>query len=107
MGQAMLGPWPRTRRHMCVCGVIEEKGRENGREENSQKHNWIRGWETFVDFTTRGSSEVKSTCILRWPRVPTSASVSIKAHLISRIHTQEQDTGCPSLENWGWWVKDL
>ena len=30
-------------------------------------------WETFVDFTTRGSSEVKSTCILRWPRVPTSA----------------------------------
>ena len=64
-------------------------------------------WETFVDFTTRGSSEVKSTCILRWPRVPTSASVSIKAHLVSHIHTQEQDTGCPSLENRGWWVKDL
>ena len=53
------------------------------------------------------SSEVKSTCILRWPRVPTSASVSIKAHLVSRIHTQEQDTGCPSLENRGWWVKGL
>ena len=64
-------------------------------------------WETFVDFTTRGSSEVKSTYILKWPRVPTSASVSIKAHLVSRIHTQEQDTGCPSLENREWWVKDL
>ena len=27
------------------------------------------------------------SCILRWPRVPTSASVSIKAHLVSRIYT--------------------
>ena len=82
---------------MCVCGVIEEKGRENGREKRTPKNNWIRGWETFVDFTTRGSSEVKSTCILRWPRVPTSASVSIKAHLVSHIHTQEQDTDAPVL----------
>ena len=75
---------------VCVCGVIEEKGRGKWeREENSQKHNRIRGWENFVDFTTHGSSEVKSTCILRWPRVPTSASVSIKVHLVSHIHTQE------------------
>ena len=27
-------------------------------------------------------------------------------HII-RIHTRAQDTGCPSLENRGWWVKDL
>ena len=99
--------WPRTRRHVCVSGVIEEKGRENGREKRTPKTQLDQRWETFVDFTTRGSSEVKSTCILRWPRVPTSASVSIKAHLVSRIHTQEQDTGCPSLENRGWWVKGL
>ena len=82
-------------------------GGKMGERRELPKHNWIRGWETFVDFTTRGSSEVKNTCILRWPRVPTSASVSTKAHLVSRIHTQEQDTGCPSLENRGWWVKDL
>ena len=93
---------------MCVCGVIEEKGREMGERRELPKTQLDQRWETFVDFTTRGSSsEVKSTCILRWPRVHTSASVSIKAHLVSRIHTQEQDTGCPSLENRGWWVKDL
>ena len=52
---------------VCVCvrvrGVIEEKGRENGRwKENSQKHNKdYRDWETFVDLTTHGSSVVKST----------------------------------------------
>ena len=96
--------WPRTRRHVCVSRVIEKKGRENGREKRAPKNTLDQRWETFVDFTTRGSSEVKSTCILRWPRVPTSASVYIKAHLVSRIHTQEQDTGCPSLENRGWWV---
>ena len=91
---------------MCVCvcvfvGLLRRKGGKTG--ERKELHR-IRGWETFVDFTTRGSSEVKSTCILKWP---TSASVSIKAHLVSRIHTQEQDKGCPSLENRGWWVKDL
>ena len=92
---------------MCVSGVIEEKGRENGRDKRTPKNILDLRWETFVDFTTRGSSEVKSTCILRWPRVATSALVSIKAHLVSRIHTQEQDTGCPSLENRGWWVKEI
>ena len=30
--------WPRTRRHVCVCGVIEEKGRENGREKRTLKN---------------------------------------------------------------------
>ena len=34
---------------VCVCGVIEEKGRENGREKRIPKHNRIRGWETFGD----------------------------------------------------------
>ena len=78
-----------------------------GERRELPKTQFYQRWETFVDFTTHGSSEVKSTCILRWPRVPTSASVSIKAHLVSHIHTQEQDTGCPSLENRGWWVKGL
>ena len=94
---------------VCVCvlvGLLRRKGGRMG-EKRTPKNTLDQRWETFVDFTTRGSSEVKSTCILRWPRVPTSASVSIKAHLVSRIHTQEQDTGCPSLENRGWWVKDL
>ena len=27
--------------------------------------------------------------------------------ITSRIHTQEKDIGCPSLESQGWWVKDL
>ena len=94
----------------CVCvfvGLLRRKGGEMGERRELPKTQLDQRWETFVDFTTCGSSEVKSTCILRWPRVPTSASVSIKAHLVSRIHTQEQDTGCPSLENRGWWVKDL
>ena len=95
-------------KYKCVCvfvGLLRRKGGKMGEKRELPKVD--QRWETFVDFTTRSSSEVKSTCILRWPRVPTSASVSIKAHLVSRIHTQEQDTGCPSLENWGWWVKDL
>ena len=54
---------------VCVCcGVIEEKGREKGIERNVTKR--TRGWETFVHFTTRDSSVVKITCILRWTRVP-------------------------------------
>ena len=55
----------------CVCG---ERGRKLG-ERKVTKHNKTRGWETFVNFTTRGSSVVKITCIVRWTRVPTSASV--------------------------------
>ena len=35
----------------------------------------VLGWETFVDLPTRSSSVVKS--VLRWPRVPTSVSVSV------------------------------
>ena len=50
---------------VCVSGVIEKKGRENGREKRAPKNTLDQRWETFVDFTTRGSSEVKSTCILR------------------------------------------
>ena len=50
----------------------------------------------------RGSREI--SLVLSLHRASTDAL--IKAHLVSRIHTQEQDTGCPSLENWGWWVKD-
>ena len=87
---------------VCVCvfvGLLRRKGGKMGERRELPKTQLDPRWETFVDFTTRGSSEVKSTCILRWPRVPTSASVSIKAHLVSRIHTQEQDAGCPSLEN--------
>ena len=38
------------------------------------RHTRVRDWETPVDLTTHGSSVVKSTCILRWPRVPTSTS---------------------------------
>ena len=30
--------WPRTRRHVCVSGVIEEKGRENGREKRTPEN---------------------------------------------------------------------
>ena len=41
--------------------VIEEKGRENGREKRTPK--------ILVDLTTRGRSVVKNTCTLRWPRV--------------------------------------
>ena len=54
----------------------------------------VRGWETFVDLTTRGSSVVKSTCILRWPRVPTSASVPspLSNILVSRTHTHKSRT---------------
>ena len=28
---------------VCVSGVIEEKGRENGREKRAPKTHWIRG----------------------------------------------------------------
>ena len=58
-----------------MLGVIEEKGREGGeRKVTKHKHNETRGWETFVNFTTRGSSVVQITCIFRFTRVPTSAS---------------------------------
>ena len=69
---------------MCVCvfvGVIEEKGGGGGggkggeRKVTKHKHNKTRGWETFVNFTTCGSSVVKMTCIFRFTRVPTFASV--------------------------------
>ena len=69
------------------------------------KYNKTRGWETFVNFTTRGSSVVKTTCIFRFTRVPTSASVFcacapyILSHCnytVSLIQTQEQDMECPT-----------
>ena len=87
--------------HFCMsvyvfCGVI-------GRKRGERKKCKNRGWEIFIDLTTHGSSVVKST----WPRVPISASVSNEAHLVSHIHPQEQDTGCPGLQNRGWEVKDL
>ena len=48
---------------MCVfVWVMEEKGREKGIERKVTKHNETRDWETFVNFTTRGSSVVKITC---------------------------------------------
>ena len=68
------------------------------------KHNETRGWETFVNFTTRGSSVVKITCIFRFTRVssyiPTPASVfcaraALTYHiLITQSHSykhKEQD----------------
>ena len=52
-----------------------------GERRELPKHNKDQGLGDFCDLTTRGSSVVKSTCILR---VSTSASVSIKH--------KEQDT---------------
>ena len=60
-----------------------------GERRELPKTQFDQRWETFVDFTTRSSSEVKSTCILRWPRVPTSASVSIKeTPSLTHTHTR-------------------
>ena len=78
----MIMNWLNLDAHtLCMCvfvGVIKEKGRKRGeREVTKHKHNKTRGWdwETFVNFTTCGSSVVKITCIFRFIRVPTSASV--------------------------------
>ena len=79
------------------------------------KHNKTGGWETFVNFTTRGSSVVKITCIFRFTRVPTSASVfyacaALAYHIVitqSHSYKHKSRTWMPSLENWVRWVKDL
>ena len=47
---------------MCLWGDRGER-KGNGRERKVTKHNKTRGLETFVNFTTRGSSVVKITCI--------------------------------------------
>ena len=86
---------------VCVCGVIEEKGRENGRERRG--HNTkTRGWEAFVDLTPCGCSVVKSSYMYS----SDSVLVSIKTSSLT-LTPQEQDTGCHGLENRGWWVKHL
>ena len=47
---------------MCVCLFSRRKG---GIERKVTKHNKTRGWETSVNFTTRGSSVVKITCVCK------------------------------------------
>ena len=94
---------------VCVCGVIEEKGRENGREKRTPKNTIGSEAGRLLSTSLHAAAQRSKVHVFLdgLGYIPTSASVSIKAHLVSRIHTQEQDTGCPSLENWGWWVKDL
>ena len=40
------------------------------------------------------------------PTQPVSTLTCIVTHIL-HIHTWELDTGCPSLEDCGWWVEDL